>query len=257
MKIGVFDSGSGGRTTLAAIQTLLPENEYYYISDRAHCPYGTKSQSELLAITAELVRQLVRWGAEIIVIACNTATTQCIYNLRQLFPQTIFVGTEPALKPACDAGCQDILLLATPQTIASQQVSRLTSRFVNHQHLELLPCPGLADLIEQQVELTESSPLRQDPAPQSTQFQASVPQPIQFQNSASQPIHLQNPDLITTKLTELVATLPPVSQFDGVILGCTHYVLAREQVQACFPEAQLFDGNFGVARRVQALQQSI
>lgn len=231
MKIGVFDSGNGGYTTLGAIRSLLPENEYYYISDHKNCPYGTKTQAELIEITTHIAQQLASWGAEMIVIACNTATTRCIRALRQRFPDIIFVGTEPAIKLACDADCQEILLLATPQTIASRQVGRLLEQNIKHQRIHLLPCPGLADLIENQ-----------------TMFSGD------FNKHNNKKFQLKHPELVIEKLDELTKDLPTDAKIDAVVLGCTHYILAREQIQSYFPKTQLFDGNFGVAKRIQSLQ---
>lgn len=126
MKIGVFDSGNGGYTTLGAIRSLLPENEYYYIGDHKNCPYGTKTQAELIEITTHIAQRLASWGAEMIVIACNTATTRCIRALRQRFPDIIFVGTEPAIKLACDADCQEILLPASKSSPIFTKLNFLT-----------------------------------------------------------------------------------------------------------------------------------
>ncbi len=124
-KIGVFDSGVGGRSTLATLENLLPEYEYLYRADNRHATYGGLAQDELLAATTAICRDLIAEGVRLIVIACNTATTRCIHELRRRFPEVTFVGMEPALKLACDHGAQKILLLATPNTAASRQVQRL------------------------------------------------------------------------------------------------------------------------------------
>lgn len=100
MKIGVFDSGIGGTTVLAALQELLPNEDYHYIADSENCPYGEKSDEELCRIVTANVEKLKAWGAKIIVVACNTATTRCIGYLRQQYPEIIFIGTEPAIKLA-------------------------------------------------------------------------------------------------------------------------------------------------------------
>lgn len=160
MKIGFFDSGSGGLTTLCQVRNLIPEAEYYYIGDIQHHPYGEKTEEELHKITKEVVQKFSDWGAEFVVIACNTATTRCIHYLRSCFPDITFVGTEPAIKVACDAGCQNILLLATPNTISSKQVERLIEQNVREQSIFLVPCPGLANLIEQNVPDMEEMKLR-------------------------------------------------------------------------------------------------
>lgn len=127
-KIGIFDSGSGGLSTLAAIRELSPDAEYYYIGDVAHCPYGTKTPAELLEINSAVVSRLQNWGAQIIVIACNTATTRCIHQLRQRFPDITFVGTEPALKVAHDCNFRHPLLLCTPATARANSVKRLVTQ---------------------------------------------------------------------------------------------------------------------------------
>lgn len=149
MKIGVFDSGIGGKTVLAAIQTVLPDAEYKYIADSKNCPYGEKSEAELFEIVCKNVDELAAWGAKIIVIACNTATTRCIDGLRQKYPTLKFVGTEPAIKLACESGGKDILVMATPGTIQSDRVQALVAKNQKpEQEITLLPCAGLADVIE-------------------------------------------------------------------------------------------------------------
>ena len=101
-KVGIFDSGIGGLTTYKEIKKLLPNENYIYYADTKNNPYGSKTQDELKQITKNIVNKLITKGAKIIVIACNTATTNCIEYLRKEFPNTIFIGTEPAIKVACD-----------------------------------------------------------------------------------------------------------------------------------------------------------
>ena len=125
MKIGVFDSGKGGTAILKEIKKLLPEEEYLFIGDSENCPYGEKTNSELMEIVTDIVERLKDWGAEIIVIACNTATTKCINRLRKLYPELKFVGTEPAIRLAARTGAQKILVMATPGTIKSERIEKL------------------------------------------------------------------------------------------------------------------------------------
>lgn len=216
--IGVFDSGIGGQTTAQEIQRLLPDATIFYYGDHDHCPYGGRSQDELIEITTKIVANLVRQGTQLIVIACNTATTQCIHALRKRFPQITFVGTEPAIKVACNAGCQNILLMATPATVKSAQVQRLIAKNITHQEISLLPCPGLANLVE-------NTPLNE---------------------------LVTNPKIIT-RLDDLLLSVPHREMIDGVVLGCTHYIYLKQVIQKYFPNAQLFDGNLGVAKRVKDL----
>lgn len=97
--IGLFDSGSGGLSVLREIVRLLPDERYVYYSDNAHCPYGEKSPEYIRERCRVIVRLLLDKGADIIVVACNTATAAAIKTLREEFPVQ-FIGMEPAVKPA-------------------------------------------------------------------------------------------------------------------------------------------------------------
>lgn len=225
--IGVFDSGVGGLTTASKIHEMTPNAKIIYYNDHQHCPYGERSKSELLAITSEIVRKLQKQGVSIIVIACNTATTQCIGDLRGLFPDLHFIGTEPAIKVACDAGCGNILLMATPGTVKSTRINKLVNRQSASHTITLLPCPDLAKLIEDATIVEDGKP--------------------KFQISQD----------IKLKIAELLKNVGDIKQFDAVVLGCTHYVYIKDYLEQLFPHAQIFDGNLGVAQRVKELLERI
>ena len=134
---------------LEAIKKALPDEEYMYIGDSENCPYGEKSQEELMSIVTSIVERLKDWGARIIVIACNTATTRCIDGLREKYPNLIFVGTEPAVRLAAKTGAKKILVMATPGTANSERLAKLVhDNKQTGQTIDLLPCAGLADAIE-------------------------------------------------------------------------------------------------------------
>ena len=107
-KIGVFDSGKGGRSVLEAIKERLPNDEYLYIGDSKNCPYGEKTDEELERITTEVVQRLAEWGAEIVVIACNTASLHrdTVKNLSKIpvidviLPLQMFPISSP-ITPTC------------------------------------------------------------------------------------------------------------------------------------------------------------
>lgn len=148
-KIGVFDSGIGGLTTLEEIKKLLPNEEYIYIADSKNNPYGEKSSEELLKIVKNNVDNLLKENVKLIVIACNTATTKCIKILREQYPNTLFIGTEPAIKVACDNNYKNTILMATPGTIKSERTHELIKNNIkNDQNIYLLPCENLANAIE-------------------------------------------------------------------------------------------------------------
>ena len=100
--IGIFDSGIGGLTILEEIKKIIVHNNIIYYADSKNNPYGTKTDDELKKITSDIVDYLINQNCKIIVIACNTATTRCISYLRSKYPNIIFIGTEPAIKIACD-----------------------------------------------------------------------------------------------------------------------------------------------------------
>jgi len=148
-KIGVFDSGIGGLTTLKEIRSILPNEDYIYFADSKNNPYGEKTKEELFNITDNIVKYLINKNVKIIVIACNTATTNCINMLRDKYKDMLFVGTEPAIKVACDNNYKNILLLATPTTINSQRTKKLIDNFKkDYQRIYLVACDELANAIE-------------------------------------------------------------------------------------------------------------
>lgn len=148
-KIGMFDSGIGGLTVLKELRKILPNENYIYYADSKNNPYGEKSDSELMAIVTNIVDYLISKEVKIIVIACNTATTRCINRLRKMYPDMIFVGTEPAIKVACDKNYKNTLVMATPGTIKSERTHELVKlNKKRDQKITLLSCKGLADAIE-------------------------------------------------------------------------------------------------------------
>lgn len=148
-KIGVFDSGRGGLTILEKLKEIMPNEEYLYYADTKNNPYGEKSAEELLQITKEIVAYLISNDCKIIVIACNTATTKCLKKLRELYKDTLFIGTVPAIKMSSDGNFRKTLVMATPATIDSERTSELIRDFKReNQEIILLPCHGLAATIE-------------------------------------------------------------------------------------------------------------
>ena len=148
-KIGIFDSGLGGLSILRELINILPNENYLFYEDSFHNPYGEKSEEELLIITSEIVDYLLKNNCKIIVIACNTATTSCIHKLRELYPDTIFVGTVPAIKIAYDSYSKNTLILSTPYTTSSKRVQELIDQYHHDdQHIFTISGENLANLIE-------------------------------------------------------------------------------------------------------------
>ena len=130
-KIGVFDSGRGGRYVADRLQQLLPHYEYVVVNDSMHVPYGTREQEEIISLTDRAIQPLLG-QCPIIVIACNTGTTAAIQVLRARYLATKFVGLEPMIKPASVLSqTNHITMLATPYTLASSRYQDLKQQYAS------------------------------------------------------------------------------------------------------------------------------
>ena len=147
-KIAVFDSGIGGVSVLAEIMRLLPHEDFLYFADAANAPYGNKAAETLRPLIIEQAERLLSQGLKALVIACNTATSVAVGNLRELYPETPVLGIEPAIKPALEATTGRILVLATEVTVREQKLSDLLSRLAAGREIRLAACSGLMELIE-------------------------------------------------------------------------------------------------------------
>ncbi len=145
--IGLFDSGIGGVTIWKAIHQLLPFENTIYLADSINAPYGQKSKNEITALCFKNVEFLLKRKAKIIVVACNTATTNSITELRQHF-EVPFIGIEPAIKPAAtNSKTQTIGILATKGTINSALFSKSIAIYKDIKIIEQIG-HGLVQLIE-------------------------------------------------------------------------------------------------------------
>lgn len=131
MKIGIFDSGRGGELIAAGLRTLLPDHDFVVINDRENVPYGSRTNEEIITLTTAALQPLLG-TCPIIVIACNTATMAAITSLRESYPGTLFVGTEPMIKPAGETSVsRHVTVLATPLTLQSERYRLLKARYAD------------------------------------------------------------------------------------------------------------------------------
>lgn len=145
--IGIFDSGIGGITIFNNILKELPNYKYIYYSDSINNPYGDKSKEEIIKISKNIINLLIKKGCQIIVIACNTASTIAVNTLRKEFDIPI-IAVEPAYKMVYDNNYNDkALILATKGTLESDKFKKLYQQYNNYK-TSLYECTGLADLIE-------------------------------------------------------------------------------------------------------------
>lgn len=147
--VGVFDSGVGGISVLRELVKLMPEENYLYYGDSANAPYGEKTTAQVRQLTMDAAHMLVQRGVKALVIACNTATSAAIQDLREKYPDMVVVGIEPALKVAADRfPGGKVGVMATSVTLREEKFHQQAERFDNVQ-VYPIPAPGLVEQIEQ------------------------------------------------------------------------------------------------------------
>lgn len=128
--IGVFDSGVGGLSLWREIKHLLPNESIIYFGDGKHCPYGERSRDEIISYAIDATEQFIAQDCKMIVIACNTATSMAICVLREKYPDMIFVGMEPAIKPACQQTKSGVVaVLATKRSLSSEAFANKIKKY--------------------------------------------------------------------------------------------------------------------------------
>ena len=145
--IGLFDSGIGGTSIWKEIHKLLPNENTIYLADSKNAPYGQKSKDEIIGLCEKNTEFLLNQNCKMVVVACNTATTNAIHELRQKY-KVPFIGIEPALKPAAtQSKTQTIGILATEGTLNSELFHKAVSQYQNIKIIEQIG-HGLVPLIE-------------------------------------------------------------------------------------------------------------
>lgn len=148
MKVGVFDSGVGGKSVVLAIEKALPDVEVLYETDRENIPYGGKSPERLLELAVPKIRKLESAGCSVIVVACNTVTTTIIKQVREKI-KTPIVAIEPMIKPAANlTKAKKIIVCATPATLTSPRYKELTEEYAKNIEVYEPNCSDWAFLIE-------------------------------------------------------------------------------------------------------------
>lgn len=156
--IAVFDSGVGGISVLRELVRLMPQERYLYFGDSANAPYGTRPTAEVRVLTLAAAERLMARGCKALVVACNTATAAAIIDLRAKYPDKIIIGIEPALKVAADhfpGG--EVGVMATPVTLREEKFDVLLHRFTDACTVHKIPAPGLVELVERGMAVSEES----------------------------------------------------------------------------------------------------
>jgi len=150
MRIGIFDSGIGGEAVADALRRLLPTAKIITANDHNNVPYGDKKPEDIIRLTRHAIQPLLSASCDVIVIACNTATTVAISSLRIAYPSQHFVGIEPMIKPAAVVTkTGHIAVCATPRTLESNRYKELKKEWANNIIVTEPNCKNWASQIEQ------------------------------------------------------------------------------------------------------------
>jgi glutamate racemase len=218
--VGIFDSGIGGLSVLKALRAALPHEDFIYLADSGHAPYGERDVAHVLARSRAITQHLVGQGIKALVVACNTATAASIDLLRTEHPNLPIIGVEPALKPAVALSKTGrIGVMATRSTLASARFQTLLAAHAGVAQFVLQPCDGLADAIERGASGEDA-----------TEIIAAC-----ARNTSAMGLFGINPGHI-----------------DTLVLGCTHYPFVSEHLQALVgADVRLVENGDAVARQTQ------
>lgn len=155
--IGILDSGVGGLSIVRALWDELPAEPILYVADQAHLPYGPRPLEEIRAFAEGITNFLLANGAKIIVVACNAASAASLHYLRSTFPETLFVGMEPAVKPAALATRSGVVgVLTTAATAGGPLYASVRERYATGVKIETLVCPELVEAVENDAATLEA-----------------------------------------------------------------------------------------------------
>jgi len=214
--IGVFDSGMGGISVLGDLILALPNESFIYYGDSAKAPYGDRSKEAVKQLTIDACDFLIDKGVKAIVIACNTATSAAIKDIRSLYDIPI-IGMEPAIKLAIEGEDSDhIAVMATELTLKEDKFNALVEALSGKENIIKVPCPEIVRLVEEGV---VSGNIMKETIKKS------------FERAGAY-------------------------KFGAIVLGCTHYLFIKNVVQQLYPDKVIYHGNVGTVNQVKRLLSS-
>ena len=216
-KIAFFDSGIGGITVLAFALKELPNENYIYYADTKNVPYGTKTPEEVKGFVFDAMEFLIKKEIKAVVVACNTATSIAINDIRKRYKNIPIIGMEPAVKPALikssDAK-KKVIVTATELTLKEKKFKKLVSKFDKYHLVEPLPLPKLVEFAEK------------------GEF---------------------NKDKIKKYLSKEFGKFN-FSDYGTVVLGCTHFPFFYPEFREVLPDnVNIIDGNYGTVMQLKRL----
>jgi glutamate racemase len=231
--IGVFDSGIGGLSVLQALRHELPHERFVYLADSGNAPYGdARGDAFVQQRTRAIARHLrEQHQIKVLVIACNTATAAAVDMLRAEMPDLALIGVEPAIKPASlSSQTGHVGVLGTRGTVGSARFARLVAEHGGRVQFHAQACDGLAKAIE----LSTEQPLPADPM--ATEVAA-----------------------LCARYVEALGRFGhKTGEMDTLVLGCTHYIFAREPLRKLLgPDIQFIDTGAPVARQTRRVLERL
>ncbi len=217
--IGVFDSGVGGISVLKEAVKGLPNEDFIYYGDSKNAPYGEKSVDEVRKLTFNVIEKLLDKKVKAIVVACNTATSAAINEIREKYGEVMpIIGIEPALKPAIELNREGkVIIMATPLTLQEDKFRSLMEKYEEVADIVPLPCAGLAEIVEE------------------GELRGKVVC-----------------DYLQDKLNKYKQ-----EKIAAIVLGCTHYPFVAHEILNIVPkETPIIDGSDGTVRQLKRKLQS-
>lgn len=212
--IGIFDSGVGGTSIWKEIHRLLPSEKTIYLSDSLNAPYGIKTQEKIIQLSIKNTEKLLKMDCKLIVVACNTATTNAIKVLRSTY-DVPFIGIEPAIKPAALKSTNKAIgILATRGTLTSELFAQTSELYTKDIKVIEVEGNGLVELIESGKKDSDE----------------------------------------TRELLEILLAPMIEAKIDYLVLGCSHYpYLIPLLTEILPPEVKIIDSGEAVARQTKAI----
>lgn len=216
MKIGFYDSGLGGTTVLnEALKNI--KADYYYFADLLNSPYGTKTHEMVKEYAKNAIKILKNQGCKVIVVACNTATSVAIKDLREENKDLVIIGTEPAVKVAHDKNVnkdKKIIVTATSLTLKEEKLIKLIKRLDMKDQVILHPLDKLVYFAESKDE-------------------------IDYKNA----LEYLKEEFLEYNFDEI----------ESVVLGCTHFPLFKEEFKKVFGgKVNIYDGSVGIIKNLKS-----
>lgn len=213
LPIGFLDSGVGGLSVLREAIKIMPNENYIYFGDSKNAPYGVKPTKEIRDLTFNVVDFFIEKGIKGLVVACNTATSAAVSELRRVYPDIPLVGIEPAIKPAVELNRSGkILIMATPMTIKQEKFNLLLNKYKEKAEIVPIPCAGLMEFIEDGI--------------------------------------LSGEEL--EEYLEEKLSIYDKSEISSIVLGCTHYPFVKDVIAKIVgSNVIIMDGGEGTAREIK------